>query len=350
MIVDLKINGKIYPFIFDTGGTMGIIDRVCDELQLDGEGNITITDITGNNTTFPKRNVRELIIPKGNIFFENIPVMEMVTPSPVERFGAVGLLGSDLWRNSIVHIDYKKKIITITSAEEPVNLDDCYRMPFIDKDGIYPVVSVFFGGHAVKTLFDSGAYSFLHLKEADYRNLYSWNVTELLDRGFGRGPSGVGGTQIPRVETRRVRVAPIKLGCAVLENAVTEQLTSATQTILGMRLLKYGEVTIDYERRLFYFVPNQETSQVEEELYPLEFELNKTERELRVALVWGDLKKVIKLGDKLVAIDGKSIEKFDVLDILMRGIPKVTGKKKNELTILTKEGEKKVVYEKMTYR
>lgn len=349
MIVDLKINGKTYPFVFDTGGTMGIIDRVCDELQLPENGSITITDVTGNNTTFPKCNVREVKIPKGNLSFANVPVMKMVTPSPVERFGVVGLLGSDLWRNAIVHIDHKKQVITVTSAEKPVELDDRYRIPFIDKNGICPVVSVFFGDHAIRALFDSGAYSFLSLKETDYRDLYSWNMTKLLDRGFGRGPSGVGGTQIPRVETKRVWIAPIKVGSAILKNAITDELTTATQTILGMRMLEYGEVTIDYERRLFYFVPYQEISQVDVEFYPLAFELKLAGKELRVSQVWGDLKKSIKLGDKLVAINGKNIEKYDTREILMKGIPQVTGKKKNELTILTKGGEKKVIYEAIVY-
>ena len=340
MIVEVKINGKLCPLIFDTGGTMGIIDRVCDKLGLEGEGNITVTDVTGANLSFPKMHIRELRIPKGNVSFPDISVMKMVTPSPVERFGAVGLLGSDLWGHSIVHIDHKKQVIVITSAEDPVALDERYRVPFADKNKIWPVVPIQVGEHTIEAMFDSGAYGFLSLKEADYRNLYSWDMTQVVERGFGTGPSGVGGTYIPRME-------PMKVGIATLEGVITEELTTAQKTLLGIRMLEYGKVTIDYSRLLFYFVPYQEESLVEQDFYNIAFALKNNE--LIVSKVWGDLKKVIKLGDKLVSINGKNAEKYDAQAILMKGIPSVTRKIKNELIILTKEGEKKVMYEKMIY-
>lgn len=347
MIVDVEINGVVCPLIFDTGGTMGIIDRVCDELELEGEGHIEITDVTGENTIFPKMHVRELRIPDGDMVFPDISVMRMTISSPIERFGAVGLLGSDLWGHSIIHIDHQKQVVTVTSAEEPVALDEKYRIPFTDDNGIWPIMTVGVGDRSIKMMFDSGAHGFMSLKETDYRDLYSWNMTQVLDRGFGSGPSGVGGRSIPRVETKRIRLAPVKVGAAILNGVITDELTAARNTLLGIQMLKYGKVTIDYSRRQFYFVPYHEESDVEQELYNIAFAVK--DNELVVNTVWGDLRKTVKLGDKVVKINGKDTKEFDLLGLLINGIPQVTGKRENELIIMTKEGEKKVVYKRMKY-
>lgn len=349
LVVDLQINGKTFPFIFDTGGTMGLVDRVCDSLRLERIGDVTITDVTGRNITYPRLKAAEVKLPQGDVSFADVPLMQLPTPSPVERFGAVGLLGSDLWRNSIVHIDARKRLITVTSAEDTCAIDARYKTPFATAGDRWPVVPVRFGTQTVRTLFDSGAHDFLHLKEADYYALYSWGQTKLLERGFGEGPSGVGGTSTPRIELKRIRTAPISLGAAVLENGITEELTTARSTILGMRLLDYGEVTIDYSRGLFYFVPYREHTRVSETFANLTFAVQSSTRAFVVSHVWGDLRNTVRPGDEVVRINGRDIREFDVMRLLKEGIPEVTGKKTNKLLIKGRKGTQEVRYERVQY-
>ena len=353
LVVDLQINGHTYPFMFDTGGTMGIIDRVCDSLQLEHIGDVSITDVTGRNIIYPKLKVDSLRIPQGDMAFAGIPVMKLPTPSTVERFGVVGLLGSDLWADNhcIVHIDGRKQLITVTSAEDTCAIDARYKTAFVNPADRWPVFSARFGTRPVNTLFDSGAYGLLQLREDDYYDLYSWNQTHVLERGFGQGASGLGGTSTPRIELKRVRVAPVHLGDAVLEGTITEELTTARSTILGMRLLDYGEVPIDYARRLFYFVPYDTPARVEDTFWNLTFAVRPADNSFIVTRVWGtDLRKTVRPGDEVLSINGRDITTFDLMRLLREGIPQVTGNKKNTLVIKTRKGERiKVPYERTTY-
>ena len=347
MIVEIDVDGTKLPMIFDTGGTMGIVDSVCDQLELKKIGDITVTDVTGNNITYPKMQINKLTIPGSDMVFDEVPIMKMSRPSPVERFGAVGLVGSDLWTHSIVRIDPKKQVIVITSAEDTVAVDARYKTPFTDPKGIWPVFPCHIGGQKINLLFDSGAYGLFSLKESEYRNLYSYNETKLLDRGAGIGPSGVGGTFTPWVERKRIRLSPLKIGAATLEDIVVDELTTARNNIIGVWSLNYGEVIIDYSRRLFYFIPYEETAQVDHEFRNIEF-MGMGDK-LVVKAVWGDLRRQVKVGNEILEINGKPASHYDRTTILMKGLETATKKKKNTLLIKTRNGNIIVKYDKMRY-
>ena len=345
MVVEVEINGKIAPLIFDTGGTMGIIDSECEKYGLQEDRTLMIKDVSGKAITYDKMKASCMKLPGGDMVYENFQVMKIKTPSPVTVFGTVGLLGSDLLGNSIVEIDHKKKLITITTSEEPVDEDIRYMLPYVDKSRPWPVVAVKVGKRDLDIMFDSGAYYLLNLREADYRDLYSYNETKLLERGFGRGPMGVSGTYIPRVEKRRVLLSPLYLGNTIFENIIIQELTTAECALFGLPMLEYGKVIIDYSRRQFYFVPYREKTRVKNELY--NFHCHRVSDNLVIESIWGELTQKLRIGDKVLRINGKDIEQFDKSELAMKGIPAVTKKKKNKVTFMTRKGEVSVWLEKV---
>ena len=68
--------------------------------------------------------------------------------------------------------------------------------------------------------------------------------------------------------------------------------------------------------------------------------------DLVVATVWSAMKGVVEVGDKVVKINGKPTGKYDFCESIISGIPELKAKKKTKLTILTKDGEKVIVYQK----
>ena len=351
ILVDVEIEGKAYPFIFDTGGTAAIIDSIADLLGLEHEGDLNVTDATGTRLNYQKCVVKEMHLPKSNITITNYSFLSLPTPSPVQQFGAVGLLGSDLWQNHIVRFDPSRQVITITSAEHPVDADTAFRMPFSPNGQIWPIISLPIGTQEVDAMFDSGAYYLLSLKETDYYKLYSWQQTKLLERGFGKGSSGIGGTALlpHRKEVKRIRVAPIRMGAATLSNVISEDITPASHTLVGMRLLEYGEVIIDYSRREFYFLPFKTNIRVEQKFNNVGF--NITDKQLCINAIWGEeLRNKIKIGSPVIAINGKLSGEYDLMGILKNGLPAITGKKKNTITVQTKDGELVLPYETRSYK
>ena len=68
--------------------------------------------------------------------------------------------------------------------------------------------------------------------------------------------------------------------------------------------------------------------------------------DLVVAAVWGAMKGVVEMGDKVVKINGKPVGKYDFCESIITGIPELKAKKKTKLTVLTKQGEKVIIYDK----
>ena len=70
------------------------------------------------------------------------------------------------------------------------------------------------------------------------------------------------------------------------------------------------------------------------------------EGELIVSVVWGDMKGVVEVGDKVAKINGKPVGKYDFCEIIINGIPELKTKKKTKLAIQTRQGERIIVYQK----
>lgn len=347
MIVEIDVDGTKLPMIFDTGGVMAVMDSVCDQIGLEQIGNMVITDMTGRKTTYPQARINKLTIPGSDMAFDSVSVMKITTPSPIQQFGVAGLVGSDLWTNSIVRIDPKKQVIIITTAEDTVAVDARYKTPFSNPRGMHPTFPCYVGKQKIDVLFDSGAYGLFSLKESEYRNLYSYNETKLLERGAGIGSTGVSGTDLQWKERKRIRLSPLKIGAATLEDIVVDELTTANNNLLGVWTLNYGEVIIDYSRHLFYFIPYEETAQVDHEFRNIEF-MGLGDK-LAVKAVWGDLRRQVKVGNEILEINGKPASKYDRTTILMKGLETATKKKKNTLLIKTRNGNIIVKYDKMRY-
>ena len=66
--------------------------------------------------------------------------------------------------------------------------------------------------------------------------------------------------------------------------------------------------------------------------------------DLVVAAVWGAMKDVVEMGDKVIKINGKPVGRYDFCESILNGIPELKAKKKTRLTIQTRLGEKVIVY------
>lgn len=67
---------------------------------------------------------------------------------------------------------------------------------------------------------------------------------------------------------------------------------------------------------------------------------------LVVSAVWGKMRDILSIGDKVLKIDGKQTENYDFCESITQGIPELKGKKSVKMTIQTEQGEKVVRYKK----
>lgn len=342
MIVELKVNGQVRSFIFDTGGQMALTGELCEELHIPVVDSVKVTDVNGKEVGLPRVVVPSLLTPDERINFTGVPAMKLPSPSPFECYHADGLIGSDLFKNLRIVIDSKAKTITVSSAEKAPAVSLRKMLPFSGK-GSMPVITLQAGaGNSLTALFDTGYPDFLSLKDKDYENLSSSGAFQVVSKGVGGASIGIGG-MTESDTTYRVKFPLLSVGPTKFKQ-VTAETSTPPYTLLGVKLLEYGKVTIDYPRRRWYFEAYEQEFDLTSKHYNMNLQVK--DGNLVVATVWSAMKGIVNVGDKVVKINGKPTGRYDFCESIITGIPELKAKKKTKLTILTKQGEKTIIYQK----
>ena len=182
----------------------------------------------------------------------------------------------------------------------------------------------------------------LSLKKEDYEKMKGEADLKVTSEGYGEGSISVAG-QAPRTSSLRVKIPLLSLGSTKFRNLTTTTGTPP-YTLLGVKVLEYGKVTIDYPRRRFYFEAYEVENKIDNRTN--NFDLTVKDGDLVVSTVWSSAKGRVEVGDKVIKINGKPIGKYDFCESIINGIPELKNKKRVNLTIRTDNGEKEIAYEK----
>ena len=342
MIIEMLVDGETRPFIFDTGGQTAITGELGKELGSQVRDSLVVTDINGKQAIYPRVAIASLMTADRNVHLVNVPAMLLGEPSPFECFGADGLIGSDLLQHFIVEIAGKSKTITLMTAETPSTVSLRKMLPFA-VDGVMPILTLQAGlKNNFLALFDTGCPNFLSLKKNDYEVLEEQVAFQEIATGLGGSFIGIAGMTegdtLHRVEFPVLSVGGTRF------NHVGSETSAAPYSLLGVKLLNYGKVTIDYPRRRFYFEAYESQNDLKDKYHVLGLQIK--DGDLIVASVWDEMKDVVTVGDRVTRINGKPVKKYDFCESIVYGVPELKEKKKTKLTIQTKNGEKVIIYEK----
>lgn len=341
MIVEMSMNGTIRSFIFDTGGQTALTGELCEELGLNVTDSLVVTDVNSMRMAYPRVGIESLQPLDKKIHFKNVPAIKLSKPSPFECFQVDGLIGSDMLVNMIVEIDGKAKTISLASADTAPSISLRKMIPF--KKAGMPIIALQAGaGNSVNCLFDTGYSGFFSLKNTDFDALKSTGAFTVLSEGYGGASMGVAG-ESAAATSYRVQLPLIIVSGAKFRNVSSETATPPL-TLLGMKLLEYGKVTLDYVRSRFYFEAYEVENDLESKHYNLALRVK--DGDLIVSTVWRAMKGLVEVGDRVTKINGQLVGKYDFCESIINGIPELKAKKRTKLTIQTKDGEKVIVYEK----
>ena len=343
MIVEMSVNGKMRSFVFDTGGRTALTAPACEALQLTVTDSIKVTDVNSKDNYYRMTRIENLTTPDKGINFTNVPSLIINEVNGWKCFGTEGIIGSDLFAHMIITIDSEKQNITVTSAEKPSTVSLRKMQGFVKNSSIPIVQMQITPVSNLPVLFDTGSPSLLSLKQSDFEQLKQEVSLDVLSEGYGEGNVGVGG-QAAKASSYRVRIPLISLGPTKFRNIKTTTNTHP-YTLLGVKLLEYGKVTIDYPRKRFYFESFQPENEINDQFH--NFNLTVKEGDLLVSTVWSSTKGKVEVGDKVIKINGKPVRKYDFCESILTGIPELKVKKQSKLTLRTASGEEKdIVYKK----
>lgn len=339
LIVPVEIGGKIRKFLWDTGMPVSLTKKLAAELGQQAVTEVPVRDANGKIDTLGAMVLKELKI--GHTVFREIPAL-MVSDSVIffDCRGIEGVIGSNMLRKSVVQFRPDERKIILTDDIKKVNLQGSKPLDmYLAGIQSNPLITVKLKDKvSIRLLFDSGSNRLLELTEGNYREIQEkWpGIVDSL--AAGRGATGMGLWGSGKDAKQYAFETDLHLGKTVIQDLKAFTMEDKISR-LGVRLLDYGRVTMDYRKVRFYFTPfagKEVKSQVR--IFPITPlpEKNRVE----VGMVWGNDFPDIAPGDTILEINGVNVEHMERCDFFREWVKlNVDSREKCMLRIRNRAGE-----------
>lgn len=338
IVVRVTVEGVEGRYIFDTGASMCITHSRMKKCRDKHFSEQTVTDAHGNEASY-----REVIMESvklGTVDFQHIPALVLGEGHLLECYGVDGIIGSLLFPESVVRIDVSRKILTLTDETARLGLNPRTVIPLLtDRQNIPYFVLNLGEGQEEKVMFDTGSPAFYEMNEPTYQALKSRPLLKTMSTGFGILGMGIGGAEQAEIKYR-VELAGIRLGMGKFKNVTTETMNGPASRI-GAGLLEYGAVTLDFPGHKFYFEPFG-TAPADLSRKEWNAAITVSGDSLIIGCVWESMRDKLKGGEKVVAINGRRVEKTDPCTALTSSVVSMEGEEAI-ISVIGEQGTEKEV-------
>jgi len=344
LIIKVTYNGKQYRFLLDTGGPDIITKALFDEVKPVGLDPATlkrvpVSDAGGRSDSLSMVILNGLAI--GDVVFNEVPALVTNDPFLFDCLDIDGSIGSNMLRNSILHISSKDQKIILTDQPEKLNLSGQTSSElYVEQFQSLPIVDVKMlsngGSGSIPMLFDTGASEFISIALNQFLLIEPHGFFTVT--GKARGSSDIAAHGLEKDSTKyRLRVADVQVVGGSFKNVGMETSLNDGSSI-GALLLNHGDVTVDYIHKKFYFNPYKPVADLLREPFPISVTLK--EGKVIIGLVWDEgLKDKISVNDQVLAIDDVDLSLISPCDFLLL---KKLYKGGNQATVKVKRADGKV--------
>lgn len=256
--VDVTLNGKgPYRLLCDTGGANVITPTLAKELELKPEGAMQGRGVGEKSVDVGMVKMASLGVGDATLNDQIFAVFALESFSDIEGVPIYGLIGYEVFKRFVVHIDYEQSRLTLTLPSAYVAQGNGTVVPF-KFNGHIPQVEGSIDGVAGKFDLDTGSRATLDL----FGPFVEKND---LESHLKKGPEcvtgwGVGGP----ARSMLTRAEVLKLGPVELHDVVTEVTRQEKGAFtdpyvagnVGAGVLKRFNLTFDYQGQTVVFEPN----------------------------------------------------------------------------------------------
>lgn len=347
IIIPVFLNGKIRRFILDTAAPLLITKELQEECKFELLQKDVITDISQrlDSTYYLKISPIKL----GNIEIKKaVGMVADLNAGLLSCFKIEGIIGSNLLKDMILHIDYSRKEIILTDQTAKLNLlpENAIDMQ-LDARQSTPIIEISPFPKAKEQVFidtgDDGFYS-MSLRSFQFFMEKTKLKNYLTTQGKGASTVGLHGLELDTTK-HLLHFDSLKVSNLYFSNvnAVTQANPNSR---IGAAMLNYGKLTIDYLHKKFYFQPFENTLFIRfqpESSANLGFSLKNEDNFLKVGAVFENsdaFQKGIKAGFIIEKIDDYEVKNKTVCELLLDLSALFDGKEKVNFMFLNLEGKK----------
>lgn len=338
IIVPVVIKGETYRFLLDTGAPNIISERLYKKSGSELLTQTPIKDANNNIDTMKVVRLSELNL--GNLTFENSTslVSDLENHDLLKCFEIDGFIGSNLFKNTVVKISLKEKKLYITDNVKNLKpLTKGIKLQLVGGQAS-PYIKANIKGENNKkateaVLIDTGMDGLYDISDRVFKIFDAENIFSNRRSALGSGSIGIFGKA--EIETRhQITIAEFGIDKSVFKN-LSATTTDDNNSRIGLNLLKYGDITIDFKKQKFYF---ENTSEIQLKA-PEKISYILEDSKLIIDFVWDEtLKDKIQHGNQVIRIDNLDIKNMEICELLT--IKEYTRNKISyELEVLNNENE-----------
>lgn len=316
IVIPVSINNQIYKFLLDTGAPNIISERLQKDLNIQTIKESLIVDANNNKDTMKIVNLPILNI--GKLSFENniSLVSDLHNHQILKCYDIDGFIGSNLFGNTAIKISLKEKKLYIADKVKKLNpKTKGIKLQLIGSQ-LAPYINIDLEGKdgekgSEDVLIDTGMDGIYDISNRAFSVFRSKGIYSQESSDTGSGSVGLFGNTEEQ-EQYQVIIPKIKINKATLAN-VSAYTMNDNNSRIGLKLLEYGDIIIDFKKKKFYF---ESTSEIQSE-NPTKLEFTVEENTYIIGFVWDEkLKEQIKYGDKVLRIDHLNIKEMEICEML----------------------------------
>ena len=341
IVIPVVVNGVKVKYIVDTGGQTGT-----DWEHVKAMGGVAtgasnaISDHNDKKQLYQMAKVKNVQL-SPNYMLAEMKTMVLPVIGSFKSIGVVGILGGDAFAQSVVTFDAREQIMVINYPYRPDRLKITDGVEMFPGSTHHSIINMNLGGVEKRVLFDTGADGFLLLTADDFKDIEDAGRGEKTAHGFGINGVGLEGLSKP-VEMSKVNVKEVTVLDKKFTNAGSV-ISDKSTTIVGVDLLEYGKVVIDYMRNRFYFFPfDSEIADLGGAPKTWNASILPANERFEITTVWDSMKDVVTFGDQVININGTDITGFPMsqpaVDSVMNAIRSDVG-----YIVVLKDGKKEKI-------
>ena len=341
IVIPVIVNGVKVKYIVDTGGQTGT-----DWEHVKAMGGVAtgasnaISDHNDKKQLYQMAKVKNVQL-SPNYMLAEMKTMVLPVIGSFKSIGVVGILGGDAFAQSVVTFDAREQIMVINYPYRPDRLKITDGVEMFPGSTHHSIINMNLGGVEKRVLFDTGADGFLLLTADDFKDIEDAGRGKKTAHGFGINGVGLEGLSKP-VEMSKVNVKEVTVLDKKFTNAGSV-ISDKSTTIVGVDLLEYGKVVIDYMRNRFYFFPfDSEIADLGGAPKTWNVSILPANERFEITTVWDSMKDVVTFGDQVININGTDITGFPMsqpaVDSVMNAIRSDVG-----YIVVLKDGKKEKI-------
>jgi predicted aspartyl protease len=255
IIITVVVEGKQRRFGLDTGASFCISNEVRQELKSDSLTTVKNIDIiTNKEYEVTAVNVPSFLIGKTTFYNRVAEVFNFSSIPNIRCFKIDGILGSDIFLENVLTIDYLKRQILLSKNQSTALSEATLNLPLTIRDNYHPYIDLNIDGVSTSFLFDTGAEDLIEFSDSCFERLMEIGILKLASISVGNSGSSLSGESY-QTQIEKLQIDSLKIGLYNIDDVTGIHMEKQLVNLLGSDLLQRGKITVDYVNRMFSFTP-----------------------------------------------------------------------------------------------